>query len=51
MVEKKTRKINREAFVNNVEIKGTDLFSCSRVLPLSKLFRCLERQLLTAIYC
>ena len=26
MVEKKTRKINREAFVNNVEIKGTDLF-------------------------
>ena len=26
MVEKKTRKINREAFVNNEEIKGTDLF-------------------------
>ena len=26
MVEKKTRKINREAFVNNVEIKGTDFF-------------------------
>ena len=26
MVEKKTRKINREAFVYNVEIKGTDLF-------------------------
>lgn len=26
MVENKTRKINREAFVNNVEIKGTDLF-------------------------
>ena len=26
MVEKKTRKINREAFVNNVEIKGIDLF-------------------------
>ena len=26
MVEKKTRKINREAFVTNVEIKGTNLF-------------------------